>query len=55
MGGLTFNELTELLELVYIEALSNLDEDLLPLILKPIQWYQTLVRLLQTRYSDSHR
>ena len=35
MGGLTFNELTELLELVYIEALSNLDEDLLPLILKP--------------------
>ena len=53
--GLGYNELTELLQMVTVESLSSLDDTLLPLILKPIQWYQNLVRLLQGRYCDSYR
>ncbi|XP_037802510.1 KICSTOR complex protein SZT2-like isoform X10 [Penaeus monodon] len=55
LGGLSFRELSELLSLVRVEPLSSVDPQLLPLITKPLQWYQTLTRVLQAKYQERHR
>ncbi|XP_069157334.1 KICSTOR complex protein SZT2 isoform X2 [Procambarus clarkii] len=55
LGGLSFSELSELLTLVSVEPLSSVDPQLLPLLSKPLQWYQGLTRVLQSKYQERHR
>ncbi|XP_076055800.1 KICSTOR complex protein SZT2-like isoform X3 [Oratosquilla oratoria] len=54
-SGLTFGEFSELLKLVNRQVLSSMDDQLLPLLSKPLQWYQSLARVLQAKYHDRHR
>ncbi|XP_042227057.1 KICSTOR complex protein SZT2-like isoform X3 [Homarus americanus] len=55
LGGLSFIELSELLTLVRVEPLSSVDPQLLPLLSKPLLWYQGLTRVLQSKYQERHR
>ncbi|XP_050730013.1 KICSTOR complex protein SZT2-like isoform X17 [Eriocheir sinensis] len=55
LGGLSFTELSELLDLVRVEHLGSVDSQLLPLLSKPLHWYQGLIRVLQSKYQERHR
>ncbi|KAG0714062.1 KICSTOR complex protein SZT2 [Chionoecetes opilio] len=55
LGGLSFLELSELLKLVSVEPLGSVDVQLLPLLSKPLHWYQGLIRVLQAKYQERHR
>lgn len=55
LGGLSFTELSELLDLVSVENLGAVDPQLLPLLSKPLHWYQGLIRVLQSKYQERHR
>lgn len=55
LGGLSFTELSELLKLVSVEPLGSVDSQLLPLLSKPLHWYQGLIRVLQSKYQERHR
>ncbi|MPC08794.1 Protein SZT2 [Portunus trituberculatus] len=55
LGGLSFIELSELLNLVSVEPLGSVDSQLLPLLSKPLHWYQGLIRVLQSKYQERHR
>ncbi|XP_063888022.1 KICSTOR complex protein SZT2-like isoform X5 [Scylla paramamosain] len=55
LGGLSFTELSELLNLVSVEPLGSVDSQLLPLLSKPLHWYQGLIRVLQSKYQERHR
>lgn len=52
---LTYAEFCELLSLGKIESLSNIDPRISPILAQPISWYQGLIKLLMTKYSDHHR
>ncbi|XP_014220610.1 KICSTOR complex protein SZT2-like isoform X1 [Trichogramma pretiosum] len=52
---MTYAEFTELRKLANIESLSSLDPRLNPLVNQPIGWYQTLAKLLQSRYQEHHK
>ncbi|KAK8725751.1 hypothetical protein OTU49_010459 [Cherax quadricarinatus] len=41
--------------MVSVEPLSAVDPQLLPLLSKPLQWYQGLTRVLQSKYQERHR
>ncbi|KAK3871475.1 hypothetical protein Pcinc_023382 [Petrolisthes cinctipes] len=55
VGGLSFSEISELLDLVSVEPLSSVDPQLLPLLSKPLHWYQAFTRVLQAKYQERHR
>lgn len=52
---LSYAEFCELLSLGQIEALSDLDPRISPILAQPISWYQGLVKMLMTKYSDYYR
>lgn len=52
---LTFDEFLELRALARLENLIDFHPDLKILLDHPFSWYQSLAKLLMTKYSDHHR
>ncbi|XP_063220375.1 KICSTOR complex protein SZT2-like isoform X2 [Bacillus rossius redtenbacheri] len=53
--ALSYSEFMELHSLARVESLSHLDALLTPLLCQPLSWYQSLVKVLVTKYADHHR
>lgn len=53
--SMTYTEFRELCSLAHIEPLANLDPRLGPLVNQPVSWYQTLSKVLQSKYQEHHK
>ncbi|KAK0161678.1 hypothetical protein PV327_008097 [Microctonus hyperodae] len=50
-----YAEFMELRSLARVESLSNLDSRLRPLVNQPINWYQSLAKVLQNKYQEHYK
>ncbi|KAK2589304.1 hypothetical protein KPH14_007855 [Odynerus spinipes] len=54
-SSMTYTEFMELCSLAHVEPLSHLEPRLSPLSSQPVSWYQTLTKVLQSKYQEYHK